>query len=364
MQRRLDWIVPLAFFALPFALCARGLIHTSHYTAFFALGLVWIGCLVDNAILKAFFWYCFAWLAFILGFSFLYPGPMSAIVPLSLQSAMILTVGGALFVTVSRSSLSDVSWFNTVCIAALVQAVIGLLQVFVFDPVVWLISFVVPAGGQGGYAPSGFLGNNNFFAAFMAFSLPLFLRRRWILFAPVIVFALVLANTRTAWIAASAGIVYYLWPVLESRRARVIFIGVVACATVAYLLGTGREFSHLERFDYWVDAVRTSFNNGRFTVVFGNGFGSVWQVGNSLHSEYVETFFALGLVGLIMLAAFIFTTIITSPSRRLTAVFIIMAVNVIGNHAAHLAPSAFFIIIIIALIERAKRLCLEGGQLL
>ena len=362
MPRRLDWIVPLAFLILPFALCSRGLIHTSHYTAFFALGLVWIGCLVDNAVLKSFFWYCFAWLAFILGFSFLYPGPMSAIVPLSLQSAMMLMVGGALFIAVSRSTLSDAVWFNTVCIAAMVQAVIGIVQVVAFDPVVWLISLIVPAGGQG-YAPSGFLGNNNFFAAFMAFSLPLFLRPRWILCVPVVIFALALANTRMAWIAASAGIVYYLWPVLESKRARGIFIGFVACAAVAYLLCTGRAFSHFERFDYWVDAVRTSFNNGWFTVVFGNGFGSVWQAGNSLHSEYVEMFFSFGLVGLSMLAAFIVTTIIGCPSRRLTAVFIIMAVNVIGNHAAHLAPSAFFIIIVIALIERAKRLCLEGGQL-
>lgn len=362
MPRRLDWIAPIAFLVLPFALCARGLIHTSHYTAFFAMGLLWIGCLVDNAVLKAFFWYCFAWLVFILGFSFLYPGPMSAIVPLSLQSSMMLMAGGALFIVVTKTSLTDNAWFNVLCIGAMVQAVIGILQVFVFDPVVWMISLLIPAEGQG-YAPSGFLGNNNFFAAFMAFSLPFFLRRKWVWLVPVVIFALILANTRMAWIAASAGMVYYLWPAMESKRARGIFIGFVTCAAVAYLLCTGRAFSHFERVDYWVDAVRTSFNNGWFTVIFGNGLGSVWQAGNSLHSEYVEMFFSFGLVGLGMLAAFIVTTIVGCPSRRLTAAFIIMAVNVIGNHAAHLAPSAFFIIIVIALMERAKRLCLEGGQL-
>lgn len=362
MQRRLDWIVPVAFLLLPFAICSRGLIHTSHYTAFFALGLVWIGCLCDNVILRAFFWYCFAWLAFIVTFSAVYPGPMSAIIPLSLQSAMMLTAGGALYVVVTRTSLSDNAWFNVLCIAGLIQAVIGILQVFVFDPVVWLISLVIPAGGQG-YQPSGFLGNNNFFAAWMAFSLPFFLRRKWIFLAPVIIFALAIANTRMAWIAASAGMIYYLWPVLQSRKARTILVAAITGAAAAYLVGTGRAFSHFERLDYWLDAIKVTIGNGWFTIIFGNGFGSVWQVGNSLHSEPVEMFFTLGAIGALIMAAFIVLTLLTCPSRRLAAAFVIVAVNTIGNHAAHLAPSAFFIIIVIALIERAKRLCLEGGQL-
>jgi O-antigen ligase len=362
MQRRLDWIVPLAFLVLPFGICARGLIHTSHYTVFFILGLVWVGYLMDNAMIRAFYWYAAAWLAFIIGYNFFLPGSTGQVYPMAMQMAIMLFVAGTLLHVISRSSLSDQAWFNVLCIAALIQAVIGILQVFVFDPVVWLISLVIPAGGQG-YAPSGFLGNNNFLAAWLAFSIPLFLRRRWIFCVPVIIFALALANTRMAWIAASAGIVYYLWPILTSRRARFIFVAVIACAAAAYLLGTGRAFSHFERFDYWKSAIDMALSSGRFSTLFGNGMGAVWKVGDSLHSEYVEMFFSMGVVGLCILEAFIITTLLRCPSRRLNAVFIIMAVNVIGNHAAHLAPSAFFIIIIIALIERAKRLCLEGGQL-
>ena len=103
------------------------------------------------------------------------------------------------------------------------------------------------------------------------------------------------------------------------------------------------------------------------TIIFGHGPGSHWLIdytaspeewsykmglkneSNIPHSEWLSALSQYGLIGFSLLVGYVVN--FYKHDRILFSAFIISAVNAIGNHPIHLAPSAFLIIMIAALAE-------------
>jgi len=88
------------------------------------------------------------------------------------------------------------------------------------------------------------------------------------------------------------------------------------------------------------------------TFIFGCGAGAYWGKGFPLHNEWVDLFFRFGLIGLVLIVAFLVT--LYRENRILYAAMIIACVDAIGSYPFHLAPSLFLVLIIVGLIERQK----------
>jgi hypothetical protein len=101
----------------------------------------------------------------------------------------------------------------------------------------------------------------------------------------------------------------------------------------------------------WIDGIQKITHSWE-SILFGFGPGIQWKAGDQLHNEYLMTVWNYGLIGLTFLIGFIVT--IHRQNRWLFTAFIILCVDMIGNHALHTTPTALLAVVIIALIERER----------
>ena len=303
-------------------------VHYGHAYAFLISGMAAMALMMRNTILTAFVLYLSCWFAFLLS------AGSRGIVPVEITAqavdSIMLTLAGVGVYICARHSKGTIStYFNWICILVLVLVVMGLVQVFI---------------GKG--SPVATLGNQNFFAAFIAISTVFFIRKRWWVFLPVLALSLYVARTSTAIAAAFVSCAFYFW---GWRGAVLSFIPAV----MYYLLFKipVHALSLGARLDYWTDALGKISNSWQ-TLLFGVGPGVYWQFQNELHSEPVYLIFNLGIIGLAIVAAYIFRSFTQCNDRRLQAALLAVVVDSFGNHVMHTAPTALLVIIILGLIDR------------
>jgi hypothetical protein len=283
---------------------------------------------MENIALSTFGIYLACWLAYLLtcGFRNLIP---EEILVQSLDGSLFIIVGMAFYIAVRRSTTRIESYMNGICLLTLILSFIALIQYFL-------------AHGD----PGATLGNRNFYAAFMAITLPMFFRKRWYKFIPVLVLGLIIAKTSTAIAAALIASAFFMW---GWRGAGVAIIPAVTYYLVFKL--PVHSVSLGARLDYWTDALGKMSNSWQ-TFLFGVGPGVYWQFQNELHSEPVYLLFNLGIIGLLIVAAYIFQSFRKSGDRRLQAAFLAVVIDSFGNHVMHTTPTALLAIIIFALKDR------------
>jgi len=237
------------------------------------------------------------------------------------------------------------TWYNAICISALIQCSIGILQHFNLDPVSWVLShFVIIKNEFPLDTATGTLGNQNFLAAYLAISAPFFLRDKWFWFIPVIAYGLVVAHTSMAIMAVVIGMAYFVggW--------RPALISIASVGLYATLINP-HDGLHNERVGMWLDGL-TKITHSWKSTLFGCGPGIQWKIGDQLHNEYLMVVWNYGLIGLSFMVGFILT--ISRQNRYLFTAFIIICIDIIGNHALHTTPTALLAVVIIALIERER----------
>ena len=307
-------------------------VHYGHAYAFLISGMAAMALMMRNTILTAFVLYLSCWFAFLLS------AGSRGIVPVEITAqavdSIMLTLAGVGVYICARHSKGTIStYFNWICILVLVLIVMGLVQVFI---------------GKG--SPVATLGNQNFFAAFIAISTVFFIRKRWWVFLPVLALSLYVARTSTAIAAAFVSCAFYFWGWKGAGLS-------IIPAILYYLLFKipVHSLSLGMRLEYWIDAL-SKISNSWHTLIFGVGPGVYWQYGNELHSEPVSLLFNLGIVGLTIVAAYIFRSFTQCTDRRLQAALLAVVVDSFGNHVMHTAPTALLVIIILGLIDREKTL--------
>ncbi len=382
---RAEYLPLLMFMLIPFAWVSRGLIHYAQHLFFIISAMVIMGSMLykskpDGIAVKS-----LSWLIFLLYLSFwqfilfisvmLFPGRIDFMFTLSLQEFLFILCGAVVFCAVVKSNLSDKTFYNAICISALLQVFVGAFQIFNIDLMGILISPIVPVDYQlDKGSTSGTLGNNNFLSAWLAISLPFFFRKFWKWFIPIIIAMLFFANTRAGIIAALISGAYFFWVdvlvffTIGRWRLLKLLAGTIVAWALAFIFTLSVKMSSYtntcssikERYDYWWDAiVRTCATPTSFLFGFGPGFP--WKKFGSLHSEYVQMFFNYGYIGIALLFLYIIYLFRNTYSRILTASLISIILLISVSYLMRLAPSAFLILIVCGLIEREIALNSKGG---
>ncbi|MEN6464513.1 MAG: hypothetical protein ABFD62_04965 [Syntrophaceae bacterium] len=284
---------------------------------------------------KIFGIYLAVWCGWMYSAAFVETIPIEMIIDLS-SELLFIVAGSVFFLTVLRGRFPICYYQHWLCIFALVMAGIALSQYHFFK---------IPSLGT--------IGNQNFFAAYTAISFPLFFRRGWIWWTPILLYCLIVANTTTAFVAMLAGVGYYFYPQLREiqKKAAALVLALMIGAGLYYGLVYHPSVLTSERWDMWADAVN-KISSHWYLMLFGVGPGVTWKVGNALHSEYAYMLFNLGLVGLLLMGAIMKS--IPRANREFYAAFVVIAVDAIGNHVFHTAPTALLSIVVIAILFKAK----------
>jgi hypothetical protein len=318
-------------------------ILVGQHHAFILAAVVAAAFQMRNFYIRFFLLYWALWqvLLFVLAMGFVIPFAQAQV---SLRMLQFVLAGVLLYVLMIRSRFGLETAFNWICGATLAFCGVAILQFAGVDLSSLLIEPIVKTRQAASTEMISFFGCSNYFAAWLAISLPFFFRRRWICGALLIVPLLYLSKTSGAVIPAILGVCFYV------GGLRAFAGGLAAGAFYAFAIDGGIFES--DRWRMWKTAIdQATFHP--LGVIFGLGPGATWGGKGLLHSEYVACLHQFGLVGLAALAGYIVTA--GSGVRILGAAMLVACVNLAANHTLHLGPLVLFIVLIAALIERERK---------
>jgi hypothetical protein len=367
-----EYTLPIAFLLAPFLILSTGYIWTGQQIGLMIIFLIVLANMIENKWLRWFLFYAIAWQAYRFVQALIHPEMFQAAIASGYTQVLFMAAGAMIYLAASKSKIKDETFYNVICGAALIQAVIALLQKFAgIDLVLMALSLIAPTkSNMGNSAFVGSLGNPNYLAAFLAFSVPFFFRKGWVWSFPLVVISLIAANTSTAAVAAGIGMgvfstYFYKKGTLTKREyagsMTLIMLWIVWYAFLFHPIGqivpvygaSGAEPSReLGRGDIWMyawTAVTATWNG----VIFGLGPGAAWKYNYPLHSEWVTLFHQFGVIGLGLAAGFLWT--VKRKNIYLFPSFVIIVINMFGNAALHIAPTAFLACLVAGLMERTVR---------
>ena len=349
-------IIFIMFSVLPFGFLSFGIIHVGQHLAFLIAFVAILASTVKNNWITGFFWYLCAWILFICIFRMAYGMP-NVVFGDAMNQFIFFSGGLAIYSAIAnqKTNIQLETYYNIICIAALIQAGMAISQFFGFDPVIWGLNLFTDARPfLDPNTMTGTLGNNNFLSAYVAISLPFFFRKNWfygiILLVPVLYFG----KTTSAFVPAIIGTTLYFWPKLNNKlKVIVVSLGAVSC--VFYAVFQHTPFYLNPRWVAWSKALGLWFYSP-YSVAFGRGPGAGWGESYPMHNEWLQGLYQFGIIGLALMCGYVLTACLTTcrKNRILFTAFIIAIINMFGNYSLHLSPSAFLIIIIAGLIERER----------
>lgn len=332
------FLIGIAIPLLPFFWVSNGRPRYGELAGFMIIALIMISAQIKNIWIRLFGFYIAVWLIVSKIFlMFFFDQEFATIAIITMQESTYIMCGLIIILFVTNT---DIKFENWICISVIIQSLIAIPQYFGIFPFLELLRYA----GLNIINPIpdviGTLENSGFYASYIAISLPLFFRKRWCWFIPVIVVHLIFCKSSSATIAALIGVIFYLniWLVWI-----LCGVGVIAYGWYDNLFTTGLD----NRFAFWkacISAVKHPW--------YGHGVGAQWGIRVYLHNEYLQVFWEFGGIALGLVLGYIVT--VYRGNRMLFSSLCIAIVNCIGNYPMHLPPSAFLIIIIIGLIEREK----------
>jgi len=347
-----DKALKISYLLLPFFILSSGLIHHGHHNAIMVAGLFIAASMITNIWIRAFIYYTCAWNVYF-GLLFLIGQTNNYTLSKGMGFGFYLMITAIILIAVYQSKLKNETFYNIICVAAILQSLLAVIQLNGWDPVFALYGNIVEIKrGMAVENITGTLGNNNFLALFLGISLPFFFRKMWWYFVPVIVVLLFIAITSTAMVAMVIGCLYYFWP-----KVKKVYLALMTLPFVIYIVITKQSLtidffsSTHDRFDFWIQAWN-QVTQSWLSIIFGLGPAAPWAHRFPLHNEWVTAFHHFGIIGCLFIAGYLIT--IYRKNRMLLSAFIIACIGAMGTYPMHLAPSAFLILIIIGLMEREK----------
>ena len=352
-MKRKELALIVMFLLAPFGVISMGLVHIGHIYFICVSSFIIAAFMIKNDFITGFFLYAGLWQIYFFVKLMITPGFPPVVVSNGFTVILMFLVWASIYLAVSRSNISTETLFDMICLAAVIQAGIAIVQAFKVDLFLIVMSWVVPTRSKLPLGMvSGTLGNPNFLGAFLAISMPFFFRKRVIYFLPVVLIALIVSRSSSAIIPAVIGVGFYLWLVKRISTEQLTFLGTVLLVSAAvYTMFINDNLIASARWIFWREAIlQVSTTWGG--MIFGLGTGAVWAEKWPLHSEWVSLFHQYGMVGVAIISGYIVSVFAKLKDPILLASFAIIALNVLGNSALHYAPSAFLICIVLGLIER------------
>jgi len=259
------------------------------------------------------------------------------------------------YIIVTRGKNWTVQLMNMMCIVALANVTLAFLQVCNIH-LVWQNS---------GNAITGMMENPNSLSALLALCFPAFLRDRWKLFSPLLLFGLFAAGSSGGLIAVIIGLIFYFIITAKDMRmlypivmGAIILVGIFVVFFDTYQSLPIRLNAWTQAWVLFTDHWLFGCGLGRWKteflyVVVYKGFPEGFV---RLHSTILQTMLEMGIGFVIILAGYLIN--IGRRSWRnlvplaipLTALVIIMA-NGSVNFLIRIAPNAAIVIVWLAIIE-------------
>ena len=173
---------------------------------------------------------------------------------------------------------------------------------------------------------AGFFDNRNVSGAFLLLCLPAFFRKKWMYYSSVVLIGMHLSNSTASFIPAFMIIVLYFIITMTKERdlcAQLQLFTVICVAVVLLMIiqkGGLEEFLGV-RYKMWSYLIKTGiprhwvigWGPGQFKAVMPMIFDGMKQTGQGswlqAHNEYLQLWFEHGIVGIILLCGFVFTTL-------------------------------------------------------
>lgn len=352
-----NYLLIACFLFVPFGILSLGLIHHSHHFALMVACVFIMGAYIRNRWVSAFFFMCGIWQTVLFLIVMINKLPQQELGG-SMLFLFFILMAGFLYIATYTSTLKLKTFYNIICISALIQAALCVFQYFGVDPFLWVIRQFFEANMK--LEPgviSGSLGNPNFVAAYLAISLPFFFRGelkarkpQWWWGAVPLAFVLIVSKSSSAVFPAIIGASYFFGGVK-------LMIPIMTLPLIAYAV-YDNPFTQLNssvahgRGDIWMSAIQKIQEQPFVNLIFGRGNGAPYSRAYPMHSEWLTMLYQYGLVGVALLSGYVVT--ISRKNKVLFTAFIIAAINMLGNYPLHLAPSAFLIVMIAGLIERER----------
>lgn len=386
-----NWVIPVLFLILPFAIISPGLIWRSHQLVLFLSGLAIIAFSIKNLWIRIFLLYALCWqiVIFLLAFNHQQINP-----GFGLSVIISMLAGSIVFKFITDNKLPNEKWYMIIRIAVIIQLIIGIIQFSGFNVVVYFLSKFTMVQERTPTHMVGTLGNRNFLAAFISMSIPMFMGWRTFSFRGIkinpwvlVIFAALFVSPSPAVLAAIIGLTFffvYCPPAKISIKGWFYIGGGVVAALVygiSYVLITGNHLGDftvfpqqlkelaetggiqteagiqdLGRFGMWLMALG-KLTQTWFGAVIGFGPNAYWGRSYPLHNEYMTIWFEFGLIGLGLVFAYIYTSIkflLKTKNKVLLTSLIILCLDMVANFPMEIASTAFMAIIIIGLIERER----------
>jgi len=360
-MKKEEYILPALFILAPFLILARGYIWHGQQIGLMVIFLVILATMIENKLAKTFLFYVAVWQAYLFYRALINPSATGQALN-GFQQVLFMFAGAIIYLKASRSKLHMSLFYNIICIGALIQTSIALLQKFTgIDLVVIGLSLIAESRSSiGDRALVGMLGNPNYLAAFLAISLPFFFRGKiksflpqwWWGIIPVSV-GLILSMTSAAVIPALIGCGIFIF--LRYRpdwKNTCTFITCLLFAAFYYtVFYDNSSVLNNERFGLWKEVFNQVITS---PLGFASGIGPAakWAHPYPMHSEWVTLFHQFGFLGLVIAGGFIFT--IPRKNIYLLSAFVIAIINMAGNAALHIPVTAFLICMIAGLMERGN----------
>jgi len=357
----LDRVVMVAFFAVPVGVLSLGHILNGHLNTFIAAGVAMSGAMLPHRLLRLFVLYAALWLLWLMA---AYVGSASdpfAVVRAAAEVeraklACVWIMFAAVIVSAAyRTRYPLETILTAVRVTVIVQLVFAVSQMLGTDLLLSVMALIVPTeyGGISPVMPTGTLGNQDFFAGYIAMATVFFLKGRWRLVLPVIAWVLIRTHVTTAAFAVVAGVGAYYIPGLSWDRVAVVVMLALAAACFYVFFIDGRAFwTDSARFSAWRDVLTRVVSEPK-ALVFGFGPCARSRLLHPLHNDWLAVLLKYGLIGLSLLSAYAWQ--FYRGDRQLFGAFVAGCVHALGNHPMHLAPAAFLMCLVIGLGERQKR---------
>ena len=334
-------LYPYLYVLLPFAILSQGNFNNGHRVSLMIGGCAVVAQKIKNDALRWFVYYVLAQSVVYLVL-ILYGGLKHWFDPTTYVISILIGV----YIIINIRHLKKETVVKCVCIAAVVQSLLALMQSDGFDPYYLLITQATDVQRVLElHSPTGLLGNNNFLTAFLALSFPFFLHGFWVLYTPILLWVLFIGDTTTAVVSLLAGCMF-----LVGKKAIVpLLVIAILYAFVVDLNFCDADGFYDYRFGEWHQVFKLILPYPA-VAFWGYGAGAKWSntVTHNIHNEYISTLFYFGVPGL-FLALYFIKDMFLAADRTLKAALIILAVNCMGNYPLHTVPTALLAITIIGL---------------
>jgi O-antigen ligase len=381
------WAILGVFLILPFVMITSGISWKSQQLFMLMACSVFVAFSLKNIWLRLFVVYFFSWTICLFLRTLINPGVVYNVAPQTGMAILLFVLAGTLIVKlVSISKVPDEKFYAVIRLAVILQIIISISQYFGFYPWDWALSHImVTAQSNDHVGPFyGTLGNRDILGCFIGISVPLFLS--WKEIKPYqnviikvltfIVLVILLFSPSPGTVAAIIGIGIYYFN--ENKKYTIFALIIAAIYLIAYtifayhqdLIVAPHQFNNLitngtvaidspndGRLWKWMLALGQTFKSPS-TLIFGSAPGAFWGRKYPLHNEYIQCWFEIGFIGLIIMLGYIISTLkylFKSKDVVLLSVFVIICIDAGANYSLHIATTAFLICIFTGLIERKKK---------